>query len=70
MNPNGGGFFTAKIVDGGDPQNGTGDMVAVLANQSTPGEWLTSGNVDAATLAYPMGAGTAGIVTTGNLTVS
>ena len=47
----GGNFFTAKIVDGGDPQDGHGDMVAVLANQSTPGVWLTSGVVDAATIA-------------------
>src|SRR6185503_218543 len=61
-NPMGHNFFTAKIVDGGDPLKGTGDMIAVLANQSTPGVWLTSGTVDAATLAYPMGAGTAGIV--------
>ena len=70
-NPTGtGNFFTAKIVDGGDPQDGHGDMVAVLANQSTPGVWLTSGVVDAATRAYAMGPGTAGIVTSGNLTVS
>ena len=37
MNPAGfGNFFTAKIVDGGAPQDGHGDMIAVLANQSTP----------------------------------
>ena len=72
MNPNGGGFFTAKIVDGGDPQNGTGDMVAVLANQVVPGTWITSAtdaDALAATIAYPMGVGTAGIVTAGNLTI-
>ena len=66
-NPTGGNYFTVKIVDG------TPDMVAVLANQVVPGTWITSAN-DAAALAatvdYPMGVGTAGIVTTGNLTVS
>jgi hypothetical protein len=69
-NPTGHQVFTAKIVDGGAPQDGHGDMIAVLANQSTPGVWLTSPSVDAATIAYPMGPGTAGIVTAGNLTLS
>jgi len=66
-NPTGGNYFTVKIVDGSP------DMVAVLANQVVPGTWITSAN-DAAALAatvdYPMGVGTAGIVTTGNLTIN
>jgi hypothetical protein len=69
-NPTGGNFFTAKIVDGGAPQDGHGDIIAVLANQSTPGVWLTSPIVDDATINYAMGMGTAGVVTGGNLTVS
>ena len=70
-NPIGGNFFTVKIVDGGAPQDGHGDMVAVLANQDAPGTWITSANdADASPpSAYPMGVGTAGIVTTGNLTI-
>ena len=66
-NPTGGNYFTVKIVDG------TPDMVAVLANQVVPGTWITSatlGDALAATIAYPMGVGTAGIVTTGNLTIN
>jgi hypothetical protein len=72
-NPTGGNYFTVKIVDGGAPQDGHGDMVAVLANQVVPGTWITSAtdaDALAATIAYPMGAGTAGIVTTGNLTIN
>ena len=48
-------------------------MVAVLANQVVPGTWITSAtdaDALAATIAYPMGVGTAGIVTTGNLTIN
>ena len=48
-------------------------MVAVLANQVVPGTWITSatlGDALAATIDYPMGVGTAGIVTTGNLTIN
>ena len=66
-NPTGGNYFTVKIVDG------TPDMVAVLANQVVPGTWITSAtdaDALAATIAYPMGVGTAGIVTTGNLTIN
>jgi hypothetical protein len=66
-NPLGGNYFFAKIVDG------TPDMVAVLANQVVPGTWITSAtdaDALAATTAYPMGVGTAGIVTTGNLTIN
>jgi hypothetical protein len=64
-NPNG-AFVTAKVVDGAP------DMVALFANQVVPGTWITSANdadALAATTAYQMGAGTAGIVTAGNLTV-
>jgi hypothetical protein len=68
-----GNFFTVKAVDGGAPQDGHGDMIAVLANQVTPGVWITGVN-DAAALAatdaYPMGAGTAGVVISGNLTIN
>ena len=67
-NPLGGNFFTVKVVDGGAPQDGHGDMIAVLANQDGLGNWLTSAD-PTPTINYPMGAGTAGIVTTGNLTV-
>jgi hypothetical protein len=66
-NPTGGNFFTVKIVDG------TPDMIAVLANQVVPGTWITGatlGDALAATVDYPMGAGTAGIVTSGNLTIN
>ena len=66
-NPLGGNYFTVKVV------NGAPDMVAVLANQVVPGTWITSATVaDAltATIAYPMGVGTAGIVTSGNLTIN
>jgi hypothetical protein len=66
-NPLGGNYFTVKVVDG-DP-----DMIAVLANQVVPGTWITGptlGDALAATIAYPMGAGTAGIVQTGNLTIN
>ena len=66
-NPTGGNYFTVKIVDG------TPDMVAVLANQVVPGTWITGptlGDALAATIDYPMGVGTAGIVTTGNLTIN
>jgi hypothetical protein len=70
-NPNG-NFFTAKFVDGGAPQDGTGDMVAVLANQVIPGTWITSAtdaDAMAATIAYAMNSSTAGIVKSGNLTI-
>ena len=65
-NANGGGFVTAKVVDGAP------DMVALFANQVVPGTWITSASdadALAATTAYQMGEGTAGIVTSGNLTV-
>ena len=71
-NPNG-AFFTAKVVDGGAPQDGHGDMIAVLNNQVVPGTWITSATdtaARAATIAYPMDAAHAGIVTTGNLTIN
>jgi hypothetical protein len=41
----------------------------VLANQDGFGNWLTGGD-PTPSIGYPMGVGTAGIVTTGNLTVS
>ena len=71
-NPNG-AFFTAKVVDGGAPQDGHDDMIAVLNNQVVPGTWITSATdtaARAATIAYPMDAAHAGIVTTGNLTIN
>jgi hypothetical protein len=67
-----GAFFTAKVVDGGAPQDGQGDVIAVLNNQVVPGTFITSTTDDAAraaTIAYPMGVGTAGFVVTGNLTI-
>ncbi len=67
-NPLGANYFTVKIVDGGAPQDGTGDMIAVLANQDGFGNWLTSPD-PTPSINYQMGAGTAGIVTAGNLTV-
>ena len=71
-NPNG-AFFTAKVVDGGAPQDGHGDMIAVLNNQVVPGTWITSATdtaARAATIAYTMDAAHAGIVTNGNLTIN
>ena len=71
-NPNG-AFFTAKVVDGGAPQDGHGDMIAVLNNQVVPGTWITSATdaaARAATRAYPMDAAHAGIVNSGNLTIN
>jgi hypothetical protein len=67
-NPLGGNYFTVKIVDGGAPQDGHGDIIAVLANQDGSGHWLTSAD-PTPSIDYPMGVGTAGIVTTGNLTI-
>ena len=64
----GANYFTVKIVDGGAPQDGHGDVIAVLANMDGHGNWLTSAN-PTTTVDYPMGVGTAGIVTAGNLTV-
>jgi len=68
-NPLGANYFTVKIVDGGAPQEGTGDMIAVLANQDGFGNWLTSPDPPPS-INYQMGPGTAGIVTTGNLTIA
>jgi hypothetical protein len=66
-NPLGHNYFFVKIVEG-QP-----DMIAVLANQVVPGTWITSAtdaDALAATIAYPMGPGTAGIVTSGDLTIN
>jgi len=72
-NPLGGNYFFVKIVDGGAPQDGHDDMVAVLANQVVSGTWITGATDPAArvaTIDYQMGPGTAGMVTTGNLTIN
>lgn len=68
-NPLGANYFTVKIVDGGAPQDGTGDIIAVLANQDGFGNWLTSPD-PTPSIGYPMGVGTAGIVTAGNLIIN
>ena len=67
VNHEGTDYFTVKIVDGGTP-DGNGDVIAVLANQDGFGNWLTSPD-PTPSINYPMGAGTAGMVTTGNLTI-
>ena len=60
-------YFTAKVVDGGTSGR-NGDIIAVLANMDGHGNWLTSPDATT-TRDYPMMADTAGIVTSGNLTV-
>ena len=61
-------YFTVKVLDGGTSGR-NGDVIAVLANMDGHGNWLTSANPDT-TRDYPMQSDTAGIVTSGNLTLS
>ena len=67
VNHDGTDYFTVKVVDGGTSGR-NGDIIAVLANMDGHGNWLTTANADT-TRDYPMTPDTAGIVTSGNLTV-
>jgi hypothetical protein len=67
VNHDGTDYFTVKVVDGGTSGR-NGDIIAVLANMDGHGNWLTSAKADT-TRDYPMTPETAGIVTSGNLTV-
>ena len=68
VNHEGTDYFIVKIVDGGTP-DGTGDVIAVLANKDGSGNWLTSAD-PTSSREYPMDADHAGIVTGGNLTLA
>ena len=57
---------TPKWMRGTPGRNG--DIIAVLANQDGNGNWLTGPDATT-TRDYPMTEDTAGIVTSGNLTV-
>ncbi len=67
-NPLGANYFTVKVVDGGTSGR-NGDMIAVLANQDGEGHWLETSSNAGTTANYLMTPATAGIVTSGNLTV-
>jgi len=60
-------YFTVKVLDGGTSGR-NGDVIAVLANMDGHGNWLTKADATT-TVDYPMTADSAGIVTSGNLTV-